>query len=72
MLDHASVGAGSDYPNVGGVDHFNQALFESLFQLWLQTKVGDTTVNGYDELGELQLPVVFYQVDNVLGFCIER
>ena len=47
MLDHASVGAGSDYPNVGGVCHFDDALLQSLLQLGLKSKVGDATVTAY-------------------------
>ena len=72
MLDDAGVRAGGDDPDLRGLGNLDEAALDGLLELGLQAKVGYAAVHGDDELGQLELPVVLEQLDDVLRLGVER
>ena len=61
-----------DDPRSGGLGRFEETLPEDALEFGLDVEVGDAAMNGDEELGEVEVPVVLQQLQDEFGRRVER
>ena len=57
-------------PSSGGDSGFDQAFAENLLELGLEVEVLETSVHRDEQGGQLQLPVLHHQMQQVVRLCL--
>lgn len=64
------VDSAREDPRPGGDSSLNQAFSEHLLEFGLQVEVLQAPVHGDEQRGQLQLPVLHHQVQQVVGLGV--
>lgn len=64
------VDSACEDPRARGDRSFDQAFAKHLLEFWLQVEVLQTAVYRYEQGGQLQLPILHHQMQQVVGFGV--